>query len=177
MKMSNLDVSPTGNKPLTNCVRWLRTTLSPTGPFWDVWDRNQKIAAAHAVGEAELLLERDIAPALFSVTVEPLAASNGTTYVVCIDRLIPVVGKRSWDQCNRLTPVNRNDVDEANAEARVWATLLGVPFVDCQPVEGRQPNTVPEYGTNVRYTAHLVRNTAGPASDAHQGGDHAATTL
>ncbi len=59
-----------------------------------------------------------------------------------------------WESQSRLTPVNRNDVDEANAEGKEWADFLGVPFIDCKPAESRTPNTVPEYGTGIAPPPH-----------------------
>lgn len=78
----------------------------------------------------------------FRVHVAPMQASNGLTYVVCLDRADNPDGG--------ITPINRNDVDEANSEGVEWAEFLGVPFTPCEPVtDTAAANTVPEYGASV----------------------------
>lgn len=81
----------------------------------------------------------------FRVSVEPLEASNGVTYVVCLDSPHQRADAAPWDS-GRITPINRNDVDEANSEGERWAKFLGASFTPCTAVEGRLPNTVPQYG-------------------------------
>lgn len=84
----------------------------------------------------------------FRVSVQPMQASNGLTWVVCLDRGDRPLDAKPWDD-GRLTPVNRNDLDEANHAASEWAEFLGVPFTPAQPVEdtrSQAENTVPEYG-------------------------------
>ena len=53
-----------------------------------------------------------------------------------------------------MTPINRNDVREANDEGARWASFLGVPFTPCEPVQGEtSPSRVPEYGVNAVHGA------------------------
>lgn len=82
----------------------------------------------------------------FRVTVNPLRASNGLTYVVTLDQGTRPGDAMPWDD-GRITPINRNNVDEANSEGAEWAKFLGVPFTPCAPVQdAATKNTVPEYG-------------------------------
>ena len=90
--------------------------------------------------------EQTPTPAAFRVSVTAMRASNGTTYVVCLDRTDRGLNAMAWHK-GRITPINRNSLEEANDEGAHWARFFGVPFVACEPVEGRLPNTVPEYGT------------------------------
>lgn len=100
-------------------------------------------AAIHAL-RAELARQQVVAAPVevpFRVSVCPLSASNGVTYVVCLDSLAG----------ERITPVNRNDISEANSEGEKWAEFLGVPFVPCEAITDIGPvNTVPEYGAAVQ---------------------------
>lgn len=58
MKFSDMDQAPSGNKPLANCLRWLRTCLAvcPT------WTPEQRTAAKQATEEAEALLATELHP-------------------------------------------------------------------------------------------------------------------
>jgi hypothetical protein len=68
--------------------------------------------------------------------------------VVCLDRGDRPADAAPWDN-GRMTPINRNDVREANDEGARWASFLGVPFTPCEPVQGEtSPSRVPEYGVN-----------------------------
>lgn len=98
------------------------------------------------------LVEAAIRPP-FIVKVLPMPASNGVTYLVILDRADRPEGAGPWDNTGRITPINRNDVREANEEATTWAKFLGVPFVPREPYTGDFsdiPSTVPEYGDSVR---------------------------
>lgn len=89
----------------------------------------------------------------FRVGVVPLEASNGVTYVVCLDRGDRAENAKPWDD-GRMTPINRNSFSEANYEGAEWAKFLGVEFTPCTPIMGVEPNTVPEYGGN---TVNMMR--------------------
>lgn len=82
----------------------------------------------------------------FRVTVNPLRASNGITYVVCLDRGDRALDAMPWDN-GRITPINRNSLEEANYAGQEWAEFLGVAFTPCGPAaDTAATNTVPEYG-------------------------------
>lgn len=101
---------------------------------------------------ARSLLAQPEAPTpKFEVSVFPMPASNGVTYYVSLDRVDrrKKVGGWAWHD-DRITPINRNDVEEANCEGEKWADFLGVPFVPCAAVKGRLPNTVPQYGQDMK---------------------------
>lgn len=86
----------------------------------------------------------------FKVSVEPLEASNGVTYVVCLDRADTPRDLSFFDSQHhqwRITPLNRNDVDEANEAAAEWAEFLRVGFTPAEVVQSKYgQSTVPEYG-------------------------------
>jgi hypothetical protein len=103
--------------------------------------------------ELDQMLRNALKPP-FSVTVVPLVASNGVTYVVSLKQTRKSAKAQGdleeLDDC--ITPINRNDLDEANDEGQHWANFLGVPFAPCLPYKegGAVPNTVPEYGSTVK---------------------------
>lgn len=89
------------------------------------------------------------ARAAFRVSVVPMEASNGLTYTVCLDQASRAIDAAPWDD-GRLTPINRNDLAEANTEGAEWAEFLGVPFTPCTYIPGvARKNTVPEYGASI----------------------------
>jgi hypothetical protein len=82
----------------------------------------------------------------FRVHVTPMQASNGLSYFVTLDRTdgdkTPTIRRDG-----RMTIINRNNVDEANAEGYAWAAFLGVPFEPCEAqIDTAVKNTVPQYG-------------------------------
>jgi len=83
----------------------------------------------------------------YVVYVSPLHASNGVTYVVILERTNVPKTIQNDDAITSLSVINRNDVNEANEEGRLWANFLGVGFTPCKAVEDTvDNNTVPEYG-------------------------------
>lgn len=100
----------------------------------------------------------------FSVKVAPMQASNGVTYLVCLDRADRPADAMPWAP-GRLTPINRNSLAEANDEGQAWADFLGVDFEPCQGPMDSGPNTIPEYGSRVA-RGQLVAINAG-ITDRH----------
>jgi hypothetical protein len=100
------------------------------------------------------VLDRELRAALmppFKVTVATLKASNGTTYVVVLKRTDAPEGEKFLDEEFELQPINRNDVNEANEEAAVWARFLRVPFTPLVPEQSAsENNTVDEDGASVK---------------------------
>jgi hypothetical protein len=73
---------------------------------------------------------QDSAPApAFRVSVATLSASNGTSFVVCIDRGDRPLNAKPWDD-GRITPYESKFVHRAVSEAKEWADFLRVPFTD-----------------------------------------------
>src|SRR5215213_9856853 len=61
MKLKDLDfVRLTGTQPIRLALQWLETTLSVTGPFWDLWDKTQRAAAIEASNAARIHLDTDV---------------------------------------------------------------------------------------------------------------------
>jgi hypothetical protein len=58
MKIRDLDQHPTGNKPLTNVVRWLRTCLAKC----ENWSAGQHEAASQDLAQAEEVLDMELSP-------------------------------------------------------------------------------------------------------------------
>jgi hypothetical protein len=75
MKLSDLDFAPTGNKPLTNCMRWLRSCLAAGV----AWNPVQREAAQQAADEAESLLGKEI----------PLGLGEGSPLQRIMGRYVP----------------------------------------------------------------------------------------
>jgi hypothetical protein len=96
----------------------------------------------------------------YKVTVLPMSASNGVTYVVCLTHPDRPVDAKLWDE-GIITPINRNDVEEANIEGQQWADFLGAEFTPCKAIEEFRHdgvpavNTVPEYGEVFTQTGHV----------------------
>lgn len=70
MKIRDLDHHESGNRPLTNCLRWLRSCLGCN----DQWSEGQRAAASQAVAEAEALLESELAPSASREQLQALQA-------------------------------------------------------------------------------------------------------
>lgn len=120
--------------------RDLATTAVPADPLSNPPIRNFRTTD---------LIPADPPAPQFRVSVQPSAASNGVTYVVCLDRGDRPADAAPWAD-GRITPINRNAVIEANSEGEKWAEFLGVPFVPCEAITDTIPvNTVPEYGNKV----------------------------
>lgn len=60
MKVADLDHHASGNKPLTNCLRWLRSCLASCVS----WQPDQRMAAEQAVTQAEEVLALELSPNL-----------------------------------------------------------------------------------------------------------------
>lgn len=72
MRFNELDTAPSGNKPLTNVVRWLRTCLAACTS----WNDDQRAAASQAVDEAEALLATELNPSMSSADWVALTARD-----------------------------------------------------------------------------------------------------
>jgi hypothetical protein len=56
MKLADLDRAPSGNFPISNVIRWLRTSLNSPAVTWNAQQRH---AALEAINEAEALLAKE----------------------------------------------------------------------------------------------------------------------
>lgn len=68
MKFAELDTHESGNKPLTNCVRWLRSCLASCTH----WNSSQHEAAQQAVNEAETLMAQELSPNITQAQLQAL---------------------------------------------------------------------------------------------------------
>lgn len=79
------------------------------------------------------------APAGYRVSIGTLKASNGTSYVVCIDQDSRPRGAAPWDS-GRITPFATKIPEHAKAEAKTWATFLGAKVdLTIHEVMGSEP--------------------------------------
>lgn len=72
MKLRDLDKHLSGNKPLTLCLRWLRTCMAKC----ESWDTNQRLAATQALQEAEEVLEMELSPNMTPEMLQALAMKS-----------------------------------------------------------------------------------------------------
>jgi len=61
---------------------------------------------------------------MFKVSVATLKASNGTTFLVCLDKCSRPKDAKPWDT-GRITPFETNIKKHADMEAQTWAEFLG----------------------------------------------------
>ena len=74
-----------------------------------------------------MVAEAQAKPA-FRVSVATMKASNGTTYLVCIDRWDRPADAKSWD-AGRVHPFESAVRENAESEAAMWAAFLGAELV------------------------------------------------
>lgn len=89
----------------------------------------------HVMGAVRDCLEPDatvLTPQAYKVHVATLRASNGTTYVVCIDRTDIIQDK--WATKGRITPFQSANEEHAHIERAVWDRFLNGDG-DCSMVE------------------------------------------